>query len=625
MQKLLKILTFILIISTATISFHKACAETSKLYIHYQVKLTPIKNEKTKKVWQDIQKKSLLLNAKVKATESPSDLLLLANSEYANILSILQNNAYFGATVSIKLNNIEIHNIISPSSIAAQNDIIIKIEPGETYHIGNISIIGALPYTKFKLKSGDKAKATAIKQLSLNEIKELQNAGYAEAKIIKQKIISYDSQKRIDFFLQIKRGSKVYLDKVKIINETTKPKITNKFIAKLSGFSHGVLATPKTIDNYRENLEQLDLFSTIIINQNTSNKQGLANLTIIVTEKPKHNFSAGVNYDSKNGFGSDISWLHRNLTGYGDHLLIKGSVNSLYFSKLSRQKDIKQNLNNYNYDYKIQYDIAGIIAYNTHLALGLHGISEHTVYYNSRSLEAKAGIYKVLSNHTLGSIYLTRATIKDDSVVFNNRIFNLIGIDNNIGVDWRDSTLEPHSGYLWNIKINPLYELKTSHLLTKLELEGRTYLPIDDNENFILALRGQYGVIMGTNLRNIPSTMQYFAGGGDNLRGFRYRSVGLPIYLNQKNKQSAIGGLSMALFSAELRAHIVGNFSAVAFMDTAILGSTTIPKNKRQTGVGVGVRYKSPIGPIRLDIATPLKHNKYDGKIQLYIGIGEAF
>lgn len=625
MQKLLKILTFILIISAVAINFYKAYAETVELPIHYQVKLTPIENEKSKKVWQAIQKRSLLLNAKVKATATASDLLILANSEYANILSILQDNAYFGATVSIKLNNIEVHNISSISSIPAQNDIIIKINTGQTYKIGSISMVGALSYSKFKLKSGDDANATSIKQLSLDAMKDLQNAGYAEAKIIKQKTISYDRQRRIDFFLKIKRGRKIYLNQIKIINETPKPNITNKYIAKLSGFTTGILDTPKTIDKYRENLEQLDLFSTIIINQTPSNNQGLADLTIIVTEKPKHNFSAGVNYDSKNGFGSDIGWLHRNLTGYGDHLTIKGSVNSLYFSKKAKQDDIKKNLNNYNYDYRLQYDVAGIISYNTHLALDFHGISEHNTYYKSRSLEAKAGIYKVLSNHILGSVYLTKATIKDDSVVFGNRIFNLIGVDNNIGVDWRDSTLEPHKGYLWNIKINPFYELRTSHLLTRLELEGRTYLPIDHNENYVLALRGQYGVIIGTNLRNIPSTMQYFAGGGDSLRGFRYRSVGLPTYLDKTNNQSAIGGLSMALFSTELRAHLVGNFSGVAFMDTAILGSNAIPKNKRQTGVGIGIRYKSPIGSIRLDIATPLKYNKYDGRMQLYIGIGEAF
>lgn len=620
MQKLFKFIALLLLI-TIKIAIAQ---DNINLPIHYQAKLLPFENSdtlKAKSTWRAIKNRSLLLNAQVKATANSSDLLLIANNEYANILAILQDNAYFGPTVSITINGIEVHNISSTTNFPTQNNIIISINRGKLYHVGHLTIIGASPSTKTNLKTGDIANALDIKQLSLQAMKDLQNAGYADAKIVKQQIIADDVNAIIDFYLELKAGQKIYLRYLKIINQTTPPAISNTYIARLSGFRTNILATPKIIDKYHENLEQLDLFNNIIVTRSSSDKDGWADLTIIVSEKPKHNFNAGINYDNKNGFGAAISWFHRNITGHGDHLTIKSTVDSLY----RKEKQPQQNHNKYNYDYSIQYDLAGIIRYNIHLALGVHGLKERTFYYNSQSLELKAGLYKILTSHSSGSIYLNKSSVKDDSAIFNKRVFNLIGIDSNFGADWRDDTLEPHKGYLWNLRINPLFESNHSHFLTRFEIEARTYLPLDINEKYILALRGKYGVITGTTLKNIPSTMQYFAGGGDTLRGFRYRSVGLPIYLDNNSKDSAVGGISMALLSAEMRFHLFGNLGAVAFIDNASLGANSLPKNKTLSGAGIGVRYKTMLGPIRLDVATPLKQARKYGKLQLYVGIGEAF
>lgn len=627
MQKIIALLSFIIIFFTCIIAIADAYSN-NQLPIHYNAALTPILNNndpRLQKVWKAIKNKSLLLNSKEKALPTSSDLLLLANSDYANILAILQNYGYYGGKISIMLNGKEVHNISAVTIFNSNNSIIITVKPSQIYHIGTISVKGVLPQTIFKLHSGDIAEATDIKQLSIDAINDLKNEGYSEAKIINQQLISYDSQNRVDFFLTIAKGRKIYFNQIKVINNTGNPNLTNSYIARLSGFSSGVLVTPKTIDEYRKNLEELNLFNSIVINQEPSNRYGMADLTLIVTEKPKHNFSVGVNYDTKNGFGSEIGWLNRNLRGLGDQLTLKGSINSLYTLGLSKPRDVIKHKNDYNYDYKLDYDVPAITNYNMHLAMGAHGASEHTIYYSSKSLDGKIGLYKVLKHHWLASAYLNVAKIKDDSVILHNRNFYLAGIDGTFGVDWRDDTLEPHKGYLWNLRINPLFDIKTSHILSRLEIEGRTYIPIDAKKEYILALRGQYGVILGTNLKNIPSNMQYYAGGGNSLRGFRYRSVGLPVYLDNTTKESAIGGISMGLFSAELRAHLYNNFSGVAFIDTAIIGSRAFSHSQTKTGVGIGIRYKSPIGSIRFDVATPLKHNKTDGKFQLYMGIGEAF
>lgn len=623
-----KIITNFIIIFLFYFSIAYAYSGVKNLPIHYSVNLTSIPNNndsKIQKVWQSIKNKSLLINTKEKAVASSSDLLLLANSEYANILALLQNEAFYGGTISIKINGLEAHYISTAKHFSNNNIIDINVNPGSLYTIRTLSIKGALPNTKFKIKAGDLAEATDFKQLSLDLIKDLKNKGYSEAKIIQQKIIAYDKQQKIDFFLIINKGKKNFINNIKIINNSDKPSLAKNYIVKLSGFQHGILATPKKIDEYRKNLEQLDLFNSIIINQEASNSQGLADLTIIVTEKAKHNFSTGINYDTKDGSGMEISWLHRNLTHKGDHLIIQGSIKSLNNTNANKANHIEKNKQSYNSNYKLGYDIPGLIPYNMHLALELQGTNEHNLYYDSNSLGAKAGIYKILSNNWLASAYLTLTTLKENSLILHKRNFGLIGLDGNLAMDCRDDTLEPHKGYFWNLRFNPLLESRTSHLLARLELEARTYMPLDINEKYIIALRGQYGVILGSNLTNTPSSMQYYAGGSSSLRGFRYRSIGLPVYIDDNKIESAIGGLSLGALSAEIRAQLKGNFSGVAFIDTAAIGAHAFAHNVIKTGIGAGIRYKSPVGTIRFDLATPIKRNKYDGKFQFYMGIGEAF
>lgn len=617
---LISVLYLILLLS---ITVTKVEANTSD-GLHYNVHLLPFSSKNDTDLWSDINKNSLLVNKKDKVLNNSADLILRANSEYSNILAILQNHGYFGSHISITLNGTEVHEIDTSTMLPGYNDIQISIKPGNIYHISRITLKGISDQTSIPIKPGDIAKASNLKKIPVAALKDLFKEGYADAKISSEITTANDKNQSVDYSLTICRNAKVHLQDVNIINSSEHPYIDSEYIKFLSGFVKGSLVTPDLINKYQDNLERLDIFNNVLISHTTYDKAGNAILNIVVIEKARHNFSAGVSYDSKNGPGGDISWMHRNLTGYGDHLTISAGANAISINKKHYSRAITTTKLPFDYKVNILYDRPGFTNFITHGVVGAHAIREHNKYYDSKDVGAKLGSYRLIYNNWLGSSYFAFSKIMDSSIIFGRRDFKIIELDNGITIDTRDSTLEPHKGSFTCIKLDPFYDLIRHHLDTTFEVEKRIYIAFDPHANYILALRGKYGGIFGGSLQSIPFSRQYFAGGDSNLRGYSYRSVGLPVYLDN-NAESALGGCSMELLSAELRANITGPFSMVAFVDHAAIGSNLLPKDTSKVGIGAGIRYNSPLGPIRLDIAAPLHRKKDESCMQLYIGIGESF
>ena len=113
-------------------------------------------------------------------------------------------------------------------------------------------------------------------------------------------------------------------------------------------------------------------------------------------------------------------------------------------------------------------------------------------------------------------------------------------------------------------------------------------------------------------------------GGGSSLRGYEYQLVG-PI----DKKNIPLGGRSFVEFSTELRVRINSDYGIVTFIDGGNVYNSTIPnfKNGIYWGIGVGLRYYTQFGPLRVDVAFPLRKRStgIDKAYQLYFSIGQAF
>lgn len=124
----------------------------------------------------------------------------------------------------------------------------------------------------------------------------------------------------------------------------------------------------------------------------------------------------------------------------------------------------------------------------------------------------------------------------------------------------------------------------------------------------------QYGAIQSDDFSGVPPSQRFFAGGDRSVRGFKYREIS-PI----ENEQ-AVGGRFLEVLSLEYNYRILDKWSAAVFSDAGRAFDSF--GEAYRVGAGVGIRWQSPVGAFRLDIATPISDNDRDGSIEVHISLG---
>jgi outer membrane translocation and assembly module TamA len=157
----------------------------------------------------------------------------------------------------------------------------------------------------------------------------------------------------------------------------------------------------------------------------------------------------------------------------------------------------------------------------------------------------------------------------------------------------------------------------------KFELEGRHYLPIW--WRMIFATRLLLGSIQpygATETAEIPRNVRFFSGGPGSVRGFRLNRLG-PL----DSDGDPVGGNSLIEGSVELRFPIAGQFWGALFVDFGNVFSEplTYRLNDLRYAAGPGIRYMTPIGPIRLDIGFVIDPRSNEDSSRLEFSIGQAF
>ena len=146
---------------------------------------------------------------------------------------------------------------------------------------------------------------------------------------------------------------------------------------------------------------------------------------------------------------------------------------------------------------------------------------------------------------------------------------------------------------------------------------------LTDSAKYILALRGNLGSIAGTSRNDIPADERFYAGGGGSIRGYGYQLAG-PL----DDENDPIGGRSLIELNGELRYRMSDTIGLVYFIDGGTVADNALPSLEEDVfiGTGIGVRYITPIGPLRADIGIPLdRRSDVDDMFQIYVSIGQAY
>jgi translocation and assembly module TamA len=137
----------------------------------------------------------------------------------------------------------------------------------------------------------------------------------------------------------------------------------------------------------------------------------------------------------------------------------------------------------------------------------------------------------------------------------------------------------------------------------------------------VIALRVLMGSAIGAAPLSLPPDQRFYGGGSTTVRGFRFQSIG-PQFPDQK----PVGGTSIDAGAIELRQRLKGDLGMAGFVDAGQVGTTSVPfQTKVYVGAGLGLRYYTPIGAIRLDVAVPVNKVPGSDSFEVYVGLGQAF
>ena len=303
-------------------------------------------------------------------------------------------------------------------------------------------------------------------------------------------------------------------------------------------------------------------------------------------------------------------WLHRNLFGGAEWLRLEaeasglggqfGGTNGLLRARFQRPATFNEDLDYY--------------------ALGeLEQLDEENFFSRQGTLETGFEYYASDQQTYRAGIGLRRAQTRD---AFGENQYTLLLFPVGGTFDYRDDLLDPLKGFYADAEVSPFYALSGADdgILSTLDLRG--YRTFGSADNVTFAVRGQLGSLVGPALDVSPADFLFYSGGGGTVRGADYQSLGVTLPDGQET-----GGRSFLGLSAEIRLRTSGAFGYVGFIDAGYIGEEEFPdgSGEWQSGAGIGLRYATPIGPIRVDVAVPTSGPDDGNSFQVYVGIGQSF
>jgi translocation and assembly module TamA len=207
--------------------------------------------------------------------------------------------------------------------------------------------------------------------------------------------------------------------------------------------------------------------------------------------------------------------------------------------------------------------------------------------------------------------------------VKDTRKFLIAAVPLSIGYDGSDSLLDPTKGFRLGARVSPEISAHGGHFTYgRAQIDASAYHPMSDN--VVVAGRVRLGTIFGAGVFDLAPSRRFYSGGGGSVRGYGYQQLG-----PKDQDGDPIGGRGLAEFGLETRIRLKqfgGNFGVVPFFDGGSLTTGSLPDfTDWRFAAGVGVRYYSSFGPIRVDFGIPLNRQKGDGPFAVTVSLGQAF
>lgn len=560
---------------------------------------------------------SVLISLREKAPVGPFALITRAREDRGRLAAALDSFGYYGSKISVDIAGRSIDDATLPTALdaaTAEVPVTIHIDKGPLFRLRRVGLTGQpdpVAEQALKLKPGDPAVATDVLAAQGRMLEALRNDGHALAKVETPVAILVPPATGLDVSYQVQPGPRVDLGPITIEGLD---RVHESYVRRRLLLHAGERFDPRKIDKAREDLAAAGVFSAVTVDApDHVDPAGQLPLTVRLVERKRHVLGATAAYSTDLGASAGVTWSHRNLFGNAERLDLGAAVTQLGGSASRRP----------GYDVTATLTQPDIFTRDLDLIYRLEGIKESLDAYDRTAILGGVSVRRRFSTEfsLTAGLQAQQSKVTQEGVT---RDYTLLQLPVTAAYDTTgaDGLLDATHGIKATGAITPSASLQApSAQFVILQASGSTYFDFGSNGRSILALRATLASVQGATTFELPPDQRLYAGGSATVRGYKYQSVG-PKFADNR----PIGGISLGAATVEFRQRFLSSFGAAVFLDAGEASATSAPfSGNLRMGAGAGIRYYTPFGPIRADIAVPLTKERGDDGFQIYVGIGQAF
>lgn len=522
---------------------------------------------------------------------------------------IMASEGYYDAAV-----NTQIMRTGADEPLAAT----LNITAGTRYNFSEIRVDAAptipadLIASNFPLRVGEPIVAERVLAAEAAIALRLPEKGYPFAKVGQRDILLDGAAGTGEYTLPVEIGNRARFGGVSTTGDLA---FDAEHVELLARFNHGDLYDSRMVDDLRQALVATGLLSTVAAETQPTGiyaEDGSEFVTMMVTQQagPPRTIAGSIGYGTGQGLRAEGSWQHRNLFPPEGALIVRGLAGTQEQSLGVTMR--RSNAGRRDRSFEI---VAEALRSNYDAFEAITGRLGFRVSRDSTPIWQKKLTYSFGAD-----LIATREDDYDFATLSRRKDFyTILGLVGQLGIDRSDSMLNPTKGFRVTALVQPEGSLAGSFTpYARTQVDGSAYYPVMDN--MVIAGRVRVASIMGADRERLAPSRRFYGGGGGSVRGFGYQQLG-----PKDPNNDPIGGRSLNEVAVEAR-YRFGDYGIVGFVDAGQVYTSSTPNfSNMRYGVGLGGRFYTNFGPMRVDVATPIDRQPGESRISVYVSIGQAF
>lgn len=460
-----------------------------------------------------------------------------------------------------------------------------QLELGEPVTIGTVSVTieGAALQDKsfqqlldnFPLKEGEVLNHEHYESAKKNLRRLAIERGYFDGELTEHKVEVNLASNKSNVFLNYQSGQR-YVFAATAFPSTV---VDNGLLLRLTPIKQGEPYLASKVLKLRNNLNNSGYFKAVsVTTQIDEREHGEVQLVIVLEPEAKYRYSAGLGFGTDSGARASLGWENRYVNNRG-HRFSAGTQ----FSQIG---------NSLSADYQMPFWSPKISDV---------GFNAEFKNKDTESIESRS--------YAFGSYYKTDrwGWNETGSLTFLNENFDVSDDDNTSVLvmpsivwaqTWADNSIYTRQGGRLSLSLSAASEaILSDTTFAQMVLRGKYIQSIGEKARFIT--RAALGATEVSDFTKLPSSLRFFAGGDSSIRGFDFESLG-----PEDDEGEVTGGRYLMIGSVEYERMLVGNWGVAVFSDFG--NAVNSLHDPIEYSAGLGIRWKSPIGLIRFDIAKGL-------------------